>query len=260
MSRRPLEKFEALAQRLVEGSLQRLFGGRLDPIEISADLARAIEQQQSAGNAPNYFRIQLHPADYTYLRAQWPDIAEFLVQYVLQIARELNLGLATEPVIDIVASPDIARHFAHIDAQHVRPPEETTQPYQPQRSYDPLVALRQLDAFLIIDGRRHLPLVSPQVTLGRRSDCDIVLESRNVSRRHAQLRWRFGRFVLFDLGSRAGTRVNGELVSESTLRPGDVLQLADVALIYGEGLAESTGTHNAPEEQATRLQPRQADA
>lgn len=256
MSKRPLQRFEELAQRLVEGSLQRLLGGRLDPVEISADLARAIEAQQVAGFAPNHYRIQLHPADYTYLRTHWPDIAGLLQQYVLQIARELQLDLATEPTIDLVAEPDIGRHFAHIHAEHVRPLEENTEAYHPLRSYDPLGALRKLDAFLIIDGQRHVVLTMPQITLGRRADCDIVLENRAVSRRHAQLRWRFGRFVLFDLGSRAGTRVNGDLVSESVLQPGDVIQLADATLIYGEAHAQTTGAHDGVDTQQTRVRPR----
>jgi pSer/pThr/pTyr-binding forkhead associated (FHA) protein len=69
-------------------------------------------------------------------------------------------------------------------------------------------------------------------------DNDIVIESPSISRRHAQIRWRYGRFVIYDLGSSGGTQVNGQRVTESVLHNGDVIMLSQVALIYGEGLAE----------------------
>lgn len=255
MSRKPLQRFESIAQRLVEGSLGRLLGGRLDPLEISTEIARTIDHTQRSGVAPNHFQIQLHPSDYTYLRTKWPDVAEVLQQYVLQITRESSLALKSEPIIELMASPDIQRHFAHVHATHVTGPDETTSMFRPLANYDPLVAMRRLDAFLILDGKKHVPLDKPQMTLGRRTDCDIVIESGLVSRRHAQLRWRFGRFILFDLGSRAGTLVNGEAVNEFALRPGDVIQLADMSLIYGVGLEQTQAQRPIQTNQETLARP-----
>jgi hypothetical protein len=237
MPKKPLERFETLAQRWAERSLGRLFGGQLDPVEISADLARAIERNQQGGFAPNEFRVQLHPVDYSEMRTKWPDVSEILAHYVMQIARELRLQLATDPTVELVASPDIARHYAHIHAAHKAIVPEETAVFQPINAFDPLVMLRHRDAFLIVNGRRHVPLDKPQLTIGRRTDCDVVVEGKTVSRRHAQLRWRFGKFIIYDLGSRSGTYVNGERVNECVLRVGDLVQLADVKLIYGEGNA-----------------------
>ena len=239
MSKKPLQRFEALAQRLVEGSLGRLLGGRLDPLEISAEISRTISRQQQNGYAPNHYQIQLHPSDYTYLRTRWPDIADVLSHYVLQIVRELSLSLSHDPVVELVASPDIQRHFAHVHARHIAKATETTAMFAPVRVYDPLEALHQLDAFLIVGGKKHIALDKPQFTLGRRTDCDVVLEGAQISRRHAQLRWRFGRFILFDLGSRAGTLVNQQPINEFALRAGDLIQIANTTLIYGEGLAQT---------------------
>src|SRR4030065_271660 len=56
-------------------------------------------------------------------------------------------------------------------------------------------------AFLILDNGQHFPLDRPVINIGRRIDNQIVLEDQHVSRTHAQLRVRDGRFVLFDLGS-----------------------------------------------------------
>ena len=255
MRRKPLERFEAIAKRLVEGSLGRLFGGRLDPLEISAELAAAIEDTQRDGVAPNEFVVSLHPVDFTYIRTEWPDAVEVLTHYVLQIVREYDLSLTTDPQIELRASPDISRHYAHVHATHHVPLDQSTVIFKPVQKYDPLDALHKRDAFVILNGDRHIPLNKSVLTLGRRSDCDIVLESRSVSRRHAQLRWRFGRFIVYDLGSRAGTVVNEQPITEFALRPGDVIELAEMTLIYGEGMSKPVD-RSVDEDQLTQAHPR----
>ena len=58
-----------------------------------------------------------------------------------------------------------------------------------------------------------------------------MLGDLSVSRRHALLRFRDGRWILQDLESTNGTRVNGEPVGRCQLRPGDALQVGDVRLL-----------------------------
>jgi pSer/pThr/pTyr-binding forkhead associated (FHA) protein len=74
----------------------------------------------------------------------------------------------------------------------------------------------------------------PLITLGRKLDNHLVLADPHVSRRHAEIRLQSGRFVLRDLNSTAGTRVNGQLIHEHPLQPGDVIVIAGSSLIYGE--------------------------
>ncbi len=69
-----------------------------------------------------------------------------------------------------------------------------------------------------------------------------MVSDPRVSRRHAQLRWRFGRHVLYDLGSSGGTTVNGRAITEAALEPGDVFSLGGADIIYGRD----------PQEQALR--------
>jgi hypothetical protein len=66
-----------------------------------------------------------------------------------------------------------------------------------------------------------------ELLLGRHLSCDVVFLSLNVSRRHARLVFRDGAWILQDLGSTNGTRVNGERVGRWKLQPGDHLVLAD---------------------------------
>jgi pSer/pThr/pTyr-binding forkhead associated (FHA) protein len=77
------------------------------------------------------------------------------------------------------------------------------------------------------------------VSIGRRFDNHIILDDSRVSRAHAQLRLRFGHYVVYDLSSTGGTFVNDKRVEECVLRPGDVISLGGVTMIYGEDTPQS---------------------
>ena len=87
--------------------------------------------------------------------------------------------------------------------------------------------------------RPHVPVLAlPErtVTLGRSRDCDCVLAEPSVSRRHAELRREGGRWLLRDLGSRNGTRVNGvRLLDAMEVCPGDRVSFGDARFRLGEG-------------------------
>jgi hypothetical protein len=66
------------------------------------------------------------------------------------------------------------------------------------------------------------------ITLGRSRECDCVVSEPSVSRRHAELRRDGEQWLLRDLGSRNGTRVNGLRVLEETeVQPGDRVSLGE---------------------------------
>jgi hypothetical protein len=72
------------------------------------------------------------------------------------------------------------------------------------------------------------------VTIGRAPDCDCHLVEPSVSRRHAQLRRVDETWLLRDLGSSNGTRLNGMRVTEEIqVRPGDQLSLGGVRYRLG---------------------------
>jgi FHA domain/Domain of unknown function (DUF1707) len=74
-----------------------------------------------------------------------------------------------------------------------------------------------------------LPEHPRPTTIGRSLDCDCVITEPSVSRRHASLRRVGERWLLRDLGSSNGTRVNGMRVTEEVeVRPGDQLNLGGV--------------------------------
>jgi len=68
--------------------------------------------------------------------------------------------------------------------------------------------------------------------LGRDVACDYSIGDQTVSSRHAELVRCDDGWLVRDLGSRNGTRVNGWLVKEERLRPGDILTLGARAFVF----------------------------
>lgn len=71
-----------------------------------------------------------------------------------------------------------------------------------------------------------------QATVGRLPTCEVLVNDPNVSRRHGELRPQGDGFVLVDLGSTNGTRVNGSPVGEHPLHDGDVITIGGTRLRY----------------------------
>jgi rubredoxin len=84
-------------------------------------------------------------------------------------------------------------------------------------------------------GGRTGETFSPQgarTTIGRSPDCGVFLDDVTVSRRHAALVERDGRWVIEDLGSLNGTFVNRRRVESATLEDGDEIQIGKYRLTF----------------------------
>lgn len=81
------------------------------------------------------------------------------------------------------------------------------------------------EPFLVaISGRetgKAIPLKQRHLKVGREPDCDIVIDSPQISRHHAELLWENSQLKIKDLGSTNGVFVNGQKVQESFLHNGD---------------------------------------
>lgn len=72
----------------------------------------------------------------------------------------------------------------------------------------------------------------PEVTIGRDPNCEVFLNDRTVSRRHAHLSIQGGRAIIEDLGSLNGTWVDAAIVSSSELFNGSTIQIGTFKMIF----------------------------
>jgi hypothetical protein len=240
-----IDRFEALAERLVEGTFARLFAGYLHPLEVATHLARAMEDHRAyapdgTSLAPTHYWVYLHPQDFGPLIANRPTLAEDLAGHVAGLAREAGLVLTAPPVVSVEPLLEVASHSVRVTALW-KPAEGVEGGVTREMTDDQKAAIQAAadeeppgQPFLILEGKRHVELDAPVVSVGRALDNDLILETANVSRHHAQLRRRYGRYILYDLGSSGGTTINGYPVQECVLQPGDVISFAGAEIIYSE--------------------------
>jgi predicted component of type VI protein secretion system len=107
-------------------------------------------------------------------------------------------------------------------AERIRQPVEDTSARRPARPA------------LVHDGMHH-DLGLRGGTIGRSRECEVVLDDRNVSRRHAEIRVdASGTWTVHDLGSTNGVRVNGRPVGGGgeELRAGDAIELGTAEVVF----------------------------
>src|SRR5438132_1407827 len=73
--------------------------------------------------------------------------------------------------------------------------------------------------------KKPRPLNREAITIGRARGCDICLDAPDISTLHCLIYRSVDGFRVRDCGSRAGTRVNGEVPRTHVLADGDVLQV-----------------------------------
>jgi pSer/pThr/pTyr-binding forkhead associated (FHA) protein/thioredoxin reductase/ferredoxin len=93
----------------------------------------------------------------------------------------------------------------------------------------------------------RIPLGNEQIIFGTRGDCTVILSDILASPLHAAISRSGQEFVATDLGSAAGTFINGVRIAQGTvLRPGDLIQIGvhvlETRLIGGVTIASRRAT------------------
>jgi hypothetical protein len=243
-----LRNLEAKLEGLVGGAFSRAFKSRVQPVEIARKLAKEMADNQTVSISrtyvPNHYTVWLSPQDREQFEGYEDGLKKELSDYLLEHARNEGLALITRPTIEfetddrlalgefgiqtaLIGGPDDADEAAVLDAGPSAGDFGHTMVYSPNREARPLAppgAAPAGRAVLVGEGKRTV-LSGSRVLIGRSRDCDVTLEDPNASRRHAELRNEDGRWIVTDLGSTNGVKVNGRRVEEAVLQPGDELAL-----------------------------------
>lgn len=101
---------------------------------------------------------------------------------------------------------------------------------------------------------RVVTLRRDEILIGRRQDCDLRIESSEVSRRHCMIAVQESYLTIEDLDSVNGTFLNGKRVSgKQPVRPGDRLEIGPVCFVV-EYNAPGAPTRVLPKSSVTRPQ------
>lgn len=244
--RTKLDQIEARLQALIESSIEILARGDAQH-RLAHQLVRAAFEnintdldERSIG--PEVFSIYLHPESLEYWRNHSNQLAE-ISACLQEAAREHGIYFSSQPVIRLVPDPQLAVDDINVIASDEENISGQTAAFSPIPTPPAQTAIPR-NAFLIIDGNRVFSLDRVVINIGRRADNHLVLEDPRISRSHAQIRAIRGQYVLFDLNSTGGTIVNGRRINQCALKPGDVISLSGVPLIYGEDSAADEETYD----------------
>lgn len=241
-----LSQVEAQLQRLVEGSLARLFPSEWKNNRLANYLLEAMrdnllpEEASEQMVAPDVYTIFL-PAYQAGERTANRQLSLSLAQNLMDATEGSDIHFKFPPLVHVMADANLRSGQLRVAAQFRSNQAEETQSFSPSSSpnnYAPPF----INAFLIYNRTEIFPIETPVVTLGRQWDADLIIDDPRVSRLHAQIRMVDGRFVVFDLGSTAGTFVNGQRIQQHVLVRGDVLSLAGVDIIFGQEELEEDET------------------
>ena len=85
----------------------------------------------------------------------------------------------------------------------------------------------------LVLGPREWPLSEGSTLVGRDRDCAIRIDSATISRQHVRIVVTSGETTVEDLGSKNGTHVNGQRVTQRVvLKDGDQIQVGSVTMTY----------------------------
>jgi hypothetical protein len=233
-----IARFESFIERLMERSFARAAGSHLQPVEIEKRLVRSMESAQSVGMegvlVPNVYDIFLSPYDYEQFRQGRSAIARNLEANLARAARQRRFHMVGRPLVRLVIDRSLHNGAIHIDP-HL---EDIDAPPQPDLQHTSI--LPQMNGpipnspatpNLIYNGTSYAVLRSP-TRVGRLPDNDIVLMDKRVSRHHAEVIQKGDRWMVRDTGSTNGIAVNGSLVREAVLKPGDTISLGGLEVSW----------------------------
>ncbi|MBM3660125.1 MAG: DUF2662 domain-containing protein [Actinobacteria bacterium] len=204
-----MQRFEQRLERMVEGSFGKAFKSGLQPVEIGRKVTRELDAHRQMGVhgvpvIPNNIGVYLSHDDFD----RFESFADALARELAELAREH----AREEGYQFVGSVTV--HLVPDDDLKVGQCDVVTE----------IAAGVRVGSLLLSDGRR-IALTEQVLGIGRLPDNGVVVADPKASRKHAEIRPAGNGFLLVDLQSTNGTRINGTNVGEHMLVDGDVIAI-----------------------------------
>jgi Protein of unknown function (DUF3662)/FHA domain len=252
-----LRSLEEKIAGLVEGTFGRVFRSEVRPVELARKLAKEMDEHRTVSVSrtyvPNEYVVWLSPQDRRRYEGVEQSVIDELGAYLLEHARRERLALVSKPQIEFRTDERLALGEFGIQARLVEP-HQPAQPEQPEAKpadYGHTMVYSTSDrhqsalnevgggaanvrrrAVIVANGKR-LRIPAGGALIGRSRDADIVLDDSNVSRRHAEISPSGQNWLIQDLGSTNGVRVNGRAVDgPHPLEDGDRIDFGTVSVSF----------------------------
>ncbi len=215
-----LQSFEHSLERMVEGVFSRGSRSSIRPVELGRRVLRDMDDHRSVDVkgrriVPNVFSIRLSARDH----AAFADIDEALNTELCETARE----------------------YARAEGYHFMGPVTVElvvdNSLKPGR-FSTTSRMKESGGgvgagSLVLPSGERITLGTTVITIGRLPTSTIPVNDTNVSRAHAEVRPAGSAFVLADLGSTNGTKVNGTRIQgERSLADGDIVSVGSTHLRF----------------------------
>ncbi len=224
-----LRNFERRLGGLVEGLFSKTFRSGVQPVEIAKRVVRAMDDGKQVAIsevwAPNRFEISLSNDDAPRFQQIEVALVGELKQVVLETAAERGWGLVGPPEVELFVDEHMGKGDLDVEASLVEGEEKVVPTAAPHPERAELVVHEA-------GATRSVPVDKELITIGRLPDCDVVLDDKGASRRHAQIRSQDGAATLTDLGSTNGTQLNGERVGSRSLTDGDRITIGTTVIEF----------------------------
>jgi pSer/pThr/pTyr-binding forkhead associated (FHA) protein len=108
-----------------------------------------------------------------------------------------------------------------------------------------------------LDGTPPIEIAKEMTLVGRKEECDVLLNHKSVSKMHCVIVKTDGMLLLRDLGSTNGTRVNGQRIRRAALLPNDQLTIACFKFRVHFGAQEAPVAPPPPHDHTQHLDPKE---
>ena len=243
-----LSRVEAFLERFLEAPAGRL-GASIQPVSLAKRIERAMDTNTTYRDVgvivPNQYDLHLNPSDYAAFASYRGSLEDDLAHGILARARHERYTLVARPRVRILSDDETRRGEIRVAANVVDDRGDRVAEAEPMpASSDTMVFARPggdapesaRRAYLLVSTRGsravQFDLGGPLIGIGRASDNDVILDDPMVSRHHCQLMLQHGAYGFTDLGSRNGSTVNGQPVSQIALGPGDIIRIGDTQIEF----------------------------
>jgi hypothetical protein len=234
-----LSEFERRLEGAIEGLFTKAFRTGLQPVELATRILREMDANKTVGVrevwVPNGYVFYLSPPDRERLSGTEKHLRRELEQVVKEGAAERGWGLVGPPEVQFQTDAELKQGEFRCEPLLIEGP--TTGGAAPVPADGPGRSGREdrgAQLVVIEKGKagRAFSLTKERVIIGRLEESDLVLADPGVSRRHAEVRRRDGKYVIADLGSTNGTMVNEATIGERELEEGDRITIGHTVLEF----------------------------